>query len=241
MPTEAGDMKLLGNFRKLIEFVSADPNYNPSNAAIKKAALEALDSNATQVAEDVLNKQASYKTAVRERSDAFEPLPSRGRQVRNVAKASGASEAALANLETPLRKLSGERASPKIKDDPNTPEAESGGPRSVSQLSYDNLVGHFRAFVAVVKELTTYQPNEDELRVTALETYANELDAKNTAVIAASVPLSQSRALRDQVLYTNPDSVVNIAALVKAYVKGALGTSSPLYKDIKGLVFTRKN
>jgi len=241
MPTEAGDMKLLGNFRKLIEFVSADPNYNPSNAAITKIALEAKDTGATIVAQDVPNKNAPYKTAVQERGEAFEQLPARGRRVRNVAKASGASETALANLETPLRKLSGGRAAAKIKDDPNTPEDESASQRSVSQLSYDNQVGNFRSFVALVRELTTYQPNEDDLKVTALEAYANELDEKNTAVIAASVPLSQARALRDQVLYTNPDSVVNIAALVKTYVKGALGTSSALHKNIKGLVFTRKN
>ena len=31
MATESGDKKLLGNFRKLIDEVSADPNYNPAN------------------------------------------------------------------------------------------------------------------------------------------------------------------------------------------------------------------
>lgn len=241
MPTEAGDMKLLGNFRQLIEFISADPNYNPSNAAITKTALEAKDTGATIVAEDVPNKNAAYRTAVRERSEAFEPLRGRSRQVRNVAKASGASEAVLANLDTPLRKLSGERASERIKDDPNTPEDESAGQRSVSQMSYDNQVGHFRSFVALVKELPTYEPNENELKIAALEAYANELEAKNTAVIVAFVPLSQARTLRDQVLYTEPDSVASIASRVKAYVKGAFGVHSPLYLKIKGLQFLKKN
>ena len=41
MPTESGDKKLLGNFRKLIDEVSADPNYNPANSKLKKSALEA--------------------------------------------------------------------------------------------------------------------------------------------------------------------------------------------------------
>ena len=41
MATESGDKKLLGNFRKLIDEVSADPNYNPANTKLKKSALEA--------------------------------------------------------------------------------------------------------------------------------------------------------------------------------------------------------
>jgi len=39
MPTEAGDMKLLGNFRKLIDLLTAEPNYNPANPTIIKTAL----------------------------------------------------------------------------------------------------------------------------------------------------------------------------------------------------------
>ena len=42
-------------------------------------------------------------------------------------------------------------------------------------------------------------------------------------------------------LYLNDDSVVNNALLVKAYVKGAMGTKSQLHKQIKGLTFSRQN
>jgi hypothetical protein len=53
------------------------------------------------------------------------------------------------------------------------------------------------------------------------------------------VPLSQARGLRDQLLYQADTSVVNTALLVKEYVKGAFGTQSQLYKQIKGLEFKR--
>ena len=39
MPTESGDKKIIGNFRKLIDEVSADGNYNPANAKLKTTAL----------------------------------------------------------------------------------------------------------------------------------------------------------------------------------------------------------
>jgi hypothetical protein len=35
MPTESGDMKLLGNFRNLIDFVTAETGFKPANAKIK--------------------------------------------------------------------------------------------------------------------------------------------------------------------------------------------------------------
>jgi hypothetical protein len=35
MANESGDMKLLGNFSKLVEFVPINPDYNPANAALK--------------------------------------------------------------------------------------------------------------------------------------------------------------------------------------------------------------
>jgi len=34
MPNESGDLKLLANFRKLIDLVSADTDYKPSNADV---------------------------------------------------------------------------------------------------------------------------------------------------------------------------------------------------------------
>jgi len=41
-------------------------------------------------------------------------------------------------------------------------------------------------------------------------------------------------------LYQADNSVVNTALLAKEYVKGAFGTNSQLYKQIKGLEFKRK-
>lgn len=241
MTSEGGNQKVVNNFRKLIQFVSAEPKYDPSNSKITIPSLHAKDTAVTAAMEEVDTRNAPNKTAIRERVEIFDPLAPRARRVRNVAKASGASETALDNLETPLRKLSGTRASPKIKDDPNTPQNEAEGQHSASQMSYDNRIGHFRTFIALVKELTGYKPNEPELKVTALETYAEELEAKNNAVGATFVGLSQARAGRDQLLYEDEDCVINLAALVKAYVKGALGAANPLHKQIKGLEFKNNN
>lgn len=38
MANDAGDMKLLGNFSKLIELISNNPDYNPANSPMSRSA-----------------------------------------------------------------------------------------------------------------------------------------------------------------------------------------------------------
>ena len=44
---------------------------------------------------------------------------------------------------------------------------------------------------------------------------------------------------RNAALYDDPTSIYELQKLVKAYVKGAFGASSPQYKQISGLEFTK--
>lgn len=53
MANESGDLKLLGNFRKLINLFCADSAYKPSNAALKPTALDGQHTAALASAQDV--------------------------------------------------------------------------------------------------------------------------------------------------------------------------------------------
>jgi hypothetical protein len=132
------------------------------------------------------------------------------------------------------------RPRPKAKTDAAATQGAADKQQSSSQLSYDNMLGHLAGYLAVLGELASYNPNEADLKLPALQTFANDLRAKNDAVSASFVPLSQARGVRDQLLYQADNSVVNTALLVKEYVKGAYGTSSQLYKEVKGLEFKRR-
>jgi len=242
MPSESGDQKLLGNLRKLIDFVSADPNYNPANAKIKVPALETLYTAGQAATTEKNAKEAPYKVAVNTRQAKFAEAPSRAASAIRMAQASGASKAVLDDLRTYSRKLSGQRKSKAPKIDPNDPNAagKEGGTHSTSQKSYDNQIGHIENIVALLSNIPTYGPNEEELKITSLQAFVAELRAVNNAVNTHFVPFSQARSTRDGVLYTGEDSVVNLALLVKAYVSAAFGTQSVLYKSIKGLEFKRR-
>src|SRR5438132_213167 len=111
MANEAGDMKLLGNFRKLIDLVSGDANYKPSNNTLKVSALEAQYAAALAAVQDVAAKAAPNKAAINDREIAFNALNSTVTRAHNLAKASGASPQHLEDLNTSKRKLSGVRKS----------------------------------------------------------------------------------------------------------------------------------
>ena len=242
MPNESGDLKLLANFRKLIDLVSADTNYKPSNAALKPTALETQHAAGLAAAHDVLAQFATNMTAISDREAVFGDVSPLMTRVHGVAKASGATAEQLADLNTFKRKLIPKR---KAKTKPaaatgGAAEPESEKQRSASQLSHDNQVGHLRGYFGVLGTISEYKPNEADLKLPALNAFVDNPQAKNDAVSSTFVPLSQARGLRDQLLYQADNSIVNNALLAKEYVKGALGTNSQLYKQIKGLEFKRR-
>lgn len=240
MPTEAGDTKLIGNFRRLIDQLAGELNYNPANPALTVAALEIQYDAARAAIEAVSTKLATNKIAINNRQIAFEGLSPLIIRSRNLLKASGASKQILADAETLVRKLTGTRKSKIVKDDPNTPANEADNQHSASQMSFDNRLGNLVAYVAILANIPEYAPNEADLKITALNALIASLQAKHDAVSTTYAPLSQSRGTRDGLLYLNEDCVVNTALLAKAYVAGAFGTSSNVYKQIKGLAFRRR-
>ncbi len=241
MTTETGDKKLLGNFRKLIDEVSADSNYNPANPKLKPTALNTQYTAADGTVDAVAAANAPNKLAITEREAVFKALRPLAVRSRNFLKASGASKEVAADAEQFVRKLGGGAKKPKPKParsgDAPTTAATPPVTHSSSQLSYDNQVGHFRSYIEIVKNVSQYNPNEADLKVAALTAYADDLATKSNTVSTTSAALSQARGARDRLLYLDDDSVVNTAKLVKSYVQAALGSDSQLYKKIKGLKF----
>jgi hypothetical protein len=238
MATESGDAKLLGNFSKLIEFVSVNSDYNPANALLKVPALNAQKAAAVGAVADIGAQEAPYKAAVNERLGGFEGLGPIVSRAGNMFQASGAGEKSQDNLKAVARKITGRRKTAKVKGDPNAPQTEAKN-HSVSQLSYENMTGNFDDFIAILKTEPAYAPNEADLTTNGLTAQANDLKSKNNAVNATFVPVSVARGRRDELLYLNEGCVVKTALLVKAYVRAAFGPNSQLFKQIKGLEFKR--
>lgn len=82
-----------------------------------------------------------------------------------------------------------------------------------------------------------YAPNEVDLQVATLQAKSTAMKAANTAVATATVPLSNARITRNGVLYNDKTGLVELAGLVKKYVKSLYGADSPQYQQISGLEF----
>lgn len=240
MPSESGDMKLLGNFSQLIELISLNPDYNPANATIKVPALNTQQTGGLAALTDLGAKEAAFKAVVNDRQYLFEGVPGLMTRSGNMLKASGASQKIIDDAKGVARKVTGQRKVPKVKDDPNTPQNETTKTYSVSQQSYQSIVGNVADYVSIVATVVGYKPNESNLTIAGMTALVADLKAKNDAVNAAFAALSVARGQRDQLLYLSDDCVVNIALLVKAYVRAALGPDSQLFKSIKGLEFKRR-
>lgn len=240
MTTESGDNKLIGNFRKLIDELTADAGYNPANAKLKILALEAQYTAADAAVDAVAAALAPNKLAITNRDAAFKALRALVVRSRNYLKASGAPKAVVDDAETFVRKLTGGRVTPKVKANPATPQGELAKSRSASQMSFDNQLGNFQAYIEILKNVPEYNPNEPDLKTTALEALAADLNALNNAVSTTTATLNQKRGTRDSLLYLDDDCVVNTAKSAKAYVQASQGTKSQLYKQIKGLEFARQ-
>jgi len=238
---ETGHAKNVANFEKLITNVTGFGRaYNPSKESIKLSALNALLASAKSSINMVNSDEPGYKNAVSAREAAFAPLGKLITRANNSLKASNSSSQVDDSAMTLVRKLQGRRATPKMTDEEKK-AAEAEGKEvneiSSSQMSYDSRIDNFDKLIKLLASEPEYKPNEVELTIESLTTLYNDLAAKNTAVINATVPLNKARISRDHVLYTPLSGIVDISVDVKTYVKSVFGATSPQYKAISGLKF----
>jgi len=161
------------------------------------------------------------------------------RAINAFESSAGIKENDVADARAIKRKIDGARAKALPPDDPNTPENENEG-NSVSQRSYTNTAEFFNALIELFKLYPTYTPNEAELQIAQLEAKHAAMVAANNAVIADVTNLSNDRLARNEELYADDTGVVEIAGLVKKYVKSLFGADSPEYGQISGLELKKR-
>lgn len=239
--SETGHAKNVANLDELISFVSGyGAVYNPSKAAIKLAALQTLSTTAKAAIGAVNSANPAYSNAVAAREVAFAPLGKLTTRILNALKATDTTTQVDESAQTIVRKLQGRRATPKKSDDEIKALAAEGkevNEISTSQMSYDSRLDNFDKLIKLLASVPLYAPNEADLKVAALTTLYNDLKAKNAAVVSATIPLSNARIARNDVMYKPNTGLVDIALDTKTYIKSVFGASSPQYKQVSKLAF----
>ena len=236
---ETGHARNVERFTQLLSFVTSyGADYAPSNTTITILNLQTKLTASLAGIDGVSTAHAGLKLAVNDRENTFADLRPLTTRVVNSFAASGAPQNAVDDAKTLKRKIDGVRAKALPQDDPNTPEDESQG-NSVSQRSFTQLTEHLDNLIELLDNSGIYAPNETELQIGALQTYSTSLKNANTNVINNTTPVSNKRITRDEVLYADGTGLVDLAGLVKKYVKSVYGADSPQYQQISGLEFKR--
>ena len=241
--TETGHAKNVANFEDLISFCTGyGASYNPSKAAIALAALSTLRTNALAALANINALLPANTNAVNAREAAFSPLSKLITRVVNAADASDVSKQVKADVKTIARKLQGKRATPKNDapaPNPIAPVEETTKNISASQMSFDQRIENLDKLIQLLAAQPAYIPNEPELSVEGLTTTLNTMRTTNTTAVNAYTPVSNARINRNTVLYAEGTGLVDIAGDVKSYVKSVFGATSPQYKQVSGLKFTK--
>jgi hypothetical protein len=251
--SETGHAKNVANFEDLISFCTGyGTSYNPTKAAIKLPALNTLLTNSRNSLIAVNTALSPFNNTVNAREIAFVPLSKLVTRIINALDATDATTQVVKDAKTIARKLQGKRAEKLSPPPPPPPPAASIAPSplptplpitpvhiSASQMSFDSRIENFSKLITLLTNEPLYAPNETDLKLIALNTLLTSLKTTNTAVVNGTTPLSNARISRNSILYATGTGLVDIAGEVKKYVKSVFGGTSPQYKQVSGLKFTR--
>ena len=241
--SESGHNKNAINFDTLIFIcTSLGTSYNPAKTSLKLPALQ-TQATATKNSLTTVNTLTStYKNAVSARINAFKAFDKLITRINNALKASDTNKQVEETAQTIIRKLQGRRATPRKTEEEKKTAIEAGieiVEISSSQMSYDSRLDNFDKLIKLLLQVPQYAPNEAELKITSLTSLYNELKAKNLSVITAEVSLSNARIARNDIMYKENIGLVDIALDIKTYIKSVYGATSPQFKQISGLKFSK--
>lgn len=244
--SETGHAKNVANFEDLISFCTGYGTvYNPSKNSIKLVALGTLFTSSKSALLSVKSKKTAFDNACNAREIAFIPLKKFCTRIVNALESTDAAKQTVDDAKTINRKIQGKRANSSKKETPvptdnnTTTSITETNQISVAQQSFDSLIDNFDKLVVSVSAESYYIPNENDLKVTALNTTLTNFKTLNTAVISATTPYSNAMITRDSSLYQTDTGLVDVALEVKKYVKSVFGASSPQYKQVSSLAFKK--
>ena len=242
---ETGHAKNVANLESLISFCTAyGTGYNPTKANIQLAALNTLLTDSRTALTTVIEKVTEFNNAVNKRSNTFKDLKKLSTKLVNAISVTDASDKTIEDAKGINRKIQGTRASKKTETtatatdtaNTSTPDAKT---ISSAQMSYDQTIEHLAKFISLLKSEPSYNPNENELKISELATLLDKMKSANTDVINAYTAISNARIQRNETFYNSDSGIYESATETKKYIKSVFGSRSPQYNQIRGLLFKK--
>jgi len=233
--SEVGHAKNVANLQKLTEQVSVYTLYNPPVASLAVANLQTLYTTAVAKLSEVEEKRNANKNAIALRQVAFENLKPTCTRILSLLEILGLPQGTIDQARTLNRTIQGGQKKPKA-------TTEEGGepPKtiSISRQSYTQQAENFGILLQLLATIPTYTPNEEDLKLTNLNTYKDSLVSTTQPVDQTEAELNVKLTERDQILYAEETGLYTIAQNVKKYVKTIYGATSPEFETVSAIKFT---
>ena len=236
--SEVGHAKNVANLQTLTEQVNVYTLYNPPVDNLKVVNLQTLYTDAIAKLSEVEEKRHANKNAIALRQAAFENLKPISTKIINLLSILGLSDGTLDQAKSLNRVIQGGQK--KATTPPDNGQPTTSNPISTSRQSYTQMADNFGILLQLLATIPTYTPNEDELKLTNLNTYQTSLVSSTQVVDQTEAELNTKLIERDQLLYADGTGLYTIAQNVKKYVKSIYGATSPEYANVSSIEFTSR-
>lgn len=242
---ETGHARNVASFEDLVIFIqSLGAAYQPASAAIQIKDLRDLQLDLRQHLQNVNDKNAIYRDKIYAKQNELEKMSNTATRILATMTGLGMDNKIINQAKSIVNKIRGGGGKKKsttpvaAATTPETPPTESKKVSS-SQMSFDQRLNNFNMLISLIASQSTYQPNEADMKVSALQNYTNTLQNLNQEATIAEQDLTIARQQRDALLYQEVKGAVVLATQVKAYIKGAFGSKSNEFKRVNGIKFTK--
>ncbi len=235
-------VKNLQSFDKVIEICTGlGRKFNPGHLNLQVPVMNTQFQIAQQLWEDFKEARKAYDNATNARKEAFQGIRALSSSVHGMLKTSGANPLLMADALNAKRKICGARITkPRAANAVATPtDTIEKSVRASYGQAYVAVAEYFDELVKTVQSEPKYRANETHLTLDGLQEMKAKLFALNKAVADAEVHLDKARFQRNEMFYTDPNGIVNMAKGVKAYVRSVFGLRSQEYQLVQKIRFTK--
>lgn len=232
---ETGHVKNVANLQKLTEQVIVYSRYNPPVENITIPSLQTLYTNSLAKLNEVEEKRNANKNAIYLRQVGFEKLKPTCTKIINHLDILGLSQGILEQAKSINKLIQGgqKRTATPPQEGKETPTTIS-----TSRQSYTQQADNFGILLQLIATITSYNPNEEDLKLTNLSAYQSSLMSATQNVDQSEAELNNKLIERNQMFYADGTGLYSIAQNVKKYVKSLYGATSPEYLNVSKIKFT---
>ncbi len=229
---ETGHAKNVANLQKLIEQLTVYVSYSPAVPALELPNLQLLYENAILALNKTEEKRNANKNAIYIRQEYFKILKKTCTRIVSHLEILGLPKGIMEQAKSINKSIQGN--SKKVKSTNSTPPNTI----STSRQSYTQQATNFGILLQLLGTIPSYNPNLNELKLTTLTTYYNNMMTSIQAVDKSEAEFNNQIIERNRILYDEETGLYSIAQNTKKYVKSVYGAISPEYFNVSKIKFT---